>query len=64
MGYQLIPRGSYPLSVCKGSGLEFLPEFSKATCLILASAVSFLTLRKWIAQAVHFNDDKNTDIDK
>ncbi len=64
MGYQLIPRGSYPLSVCEGSGLEFLPEFSKATCLILATAISFLTLRKWIAQAVHFNDDKNTDIDK
>ena len=64
MGYQLIPKGSHPLSVCEGSGFEFLPEFSKATCLVLATAVSFLTLRKWIAQAVHFNDDKNTDIDK
>lgn len=64
MGYQLIPKGSHPLSVCQGSGFEFLPEFSKATCLVLATAVSFLTLRKWIAQAVHFNDDKNTDIDK
>lgn len=64
MGYQLIPKGSHPLSVCEGSGFEFLPEFSKATCLALATAVSFLTLRKWIAQAVHFNDDKNTDIDK
>lgn len=64
MGYQLIPKGSHPLSVCEGSGFEFLPEFSKATCLVLATAVSFLTLRKWIAQAVHFNDDKNADIDK
>ena len=64
MGYQLIPKGSHPLSVCEDSGFEFLPEFSKATCLVLATAVSFLTLRKWIAQAVHFNDDKNTDIDK
>lgn len=64
MGYQLIPKGSHPLSVCEGSGFEFLPEFSKATCLVLAAAVSFLTLRKWIAQAVHFNDDKDVNVDK
>lgn len=64
MGYQLIPKGSHPLSVCEGSGFEFLPEFSKATCLVLATAVSFLTLRKWIAQAVHFNDDKDVNVDK
>lgn len=61
-GWTIIPS-SHPASVCEGSGLEFLPTFSKAVCIVLATAVSFLTIRKWAGAAVRFVDDARTDLD-
>lgn len=61
-GWTIIPS-SHPASVCQGSGLEFLPTFSKAACIVLATAVSFLTVRKWAGAAVKFHDGTRTDLD-
>lgn len=53
---QIIPP-SYPMSVCKGSGLEFLPKFSKAAFIALYGYACLLVLRKWFFGISGFNPD-------
>lgn len=53
---QIIPP-SYPMSVCAGSGLEFLPKFSKAAFTALYGYACLLVLRKWFFGISGFNPD-------
>ncbi len=53
---QIIPP-SYPMSVCQGSGLEFLPKFSKAAFIALYGYACLLVLRKWFFGISGFNPD-------
>lgn len=53
---QIIPP-SYPMSVCKGSGLEFLPKFSQAAFTALYGYACLLVLRKWFFGISGFNPD-------
>lgn len=53
---QIIPP-SYPMSVCEGSGLEFLPKFSKAAFIALYGYACLLVLRKWFFGISGFNPD-------
>lgn len=46
LGVQII-KPSHPMSVCEGSGLEFLPQFTRAAFIALYGYGCLLVIRKW-----------------
>ncbi len=46
LGVQII-KPSHPMSVCEGSGLEFLPQFTRAAFIALYGYGCLLLIRKW-----------------
>lgn len=46
LGVNII-KPSHPMSVCEGSGLEFLPQFTRAAFIALYGYGCLLVIRKW-----------------
>ncbi len=54
LGVQII-KPSHPMSVCEGSGLEFLPQFTRAALIALYGYGCLLLIRKWFFGLTGFN---------
>lgn len=60
MGYTLFDH-SHPLSVCKGSGLDFLPTISKIVITLFAGIGAVFIIRHHLSQVVGMDDTGASD---
>lgn len=55
MGYKLFSH-AHPLSVCPGTGLEYLPVISKVVITLFAGIGAILIIRHHVSQVANMND--------
>lgn len=60
LGYDIF-KGEHPMSVCEGTGLNFLPSLVKSAITVLVGIGAFFIVRRHVSNLIGLNDDSGKD---